>query len=165
MELKTSKSPDYSKCDKCRLYVELITPQVGFRLRKQPNNSGWILKGKCKTPNLGDHPRDDLELGALDLYNGKFLGDCNLLQASSILAATIFHEDTDGWRGDYVKILSWKCSMSIGNSRRISGWQITSNNALFLNRYEIQSVSLILELFCFLQYCNRHLNFENRLGP
>ena len=63
------------------------------------------MKGKCKTPNLGDHPRDDLELGALDLYNGKFLGDCNLLQASSILAATIFHEDTDGWRGDYVKLL------------------------------------------------------------
>ena len=28
IELKTSESPDYSKCDQCRIYVELVTPEV-----------------------------------------------------------------------------------------------------------------------------------------
>ena len=63
------------------------------------------MQGKCKTPDLGNHPRNDFELGALDLYDGSLLGDCELFPASAVTAATVFHEDTDGWRGDFVKIL------------------------------------------------------------
>ena len=33
------------------------------------------------------------------------LGDCELFPARAVTAATVFHEDTDGWRGDFVKIL------------------------------------------------------------
>ena len=63
------------------------------------------MQGKCKTLDLGNHPRNDFELGALDLYDGSLLGDCELFPASAVTAATVFHEDTDGWRGDFVKIL------------------------------------------------------------
>ena len=67
--------------------------------------------GSC-TVDLDNPQKNDLELGAVDLFSGDMLGPCENFQPDLISAVKITHRQGDNWRGEYLKISYGKKSFT-----------------------------------------------------
>ena len=89
LEIKTGSGKyDDIKNDMGDLTVELSSPE-----------------GNCKTNVLNNPEEVNFKLNALDVFYGDVLGSCRNFQPRIISSVTFNHKGTDGWQGQYIKIV------------------------------------------------------------
>ena len=62
-------------------------------------------EGNCKTDVLNNPGEVNFKLNALDIFNGDVLGSCRNFQPRIISSVTFSHKGTDGWLGEYIRII------------------------------------------------------------
>ena len=89
LEIKTGSGKyDDIKNDMGDLTVELSSPE-----------------GNCKTNVLNNPGEVNFKLNALDVFYGDVLGSCRNFQPRIINSVTFSHKGTDGWLGQYIRII------------------------------------------------------------
>ena len=62
-------------------------------------------EGDCKTDVLNNPGEVNFKQNALDVFYGDVLGSCRNFQPRIISSVTFNHKGTDGWQGQYIKIV------------------------------------------------------------
>ena len=65
----------------------------------------------CKT-SLDNPSVNDFERGEVNNFAGNLIGDCDEFKCDRLLKVTLTHHGSDGWKCDYIRLVSYIKSLT-----------------------------------------------------